>query len=226
MTVENEKATKRLIRETATRLFREKSFEAVTLADICQASGVNKHTFYYYFKSKDELLQYYYSFPWNLSAAEVTNILTSDNYVDQLWIIIKKFTDYIQKAGVAIMRQILIKNLTEDVGTFHMKSEICEIFKLMISILQKGQQAGQFRNQTDARVLIILLQQVLFSVGLTWTVFKGDFDFSVRAHFLIEHLLDVDERYRSTTEEDFRKFTEIFEKSMGMTDENAEKPSV
>ena len=225
MADESEKVTKRLIRETATRLFREKSFETVTLADICQASGVNKHTFYYYFKSKDELLEYYYSFPWNLSAAEVTNILTSENCVDQLWLIFKKFTDYIQATGVAIMRQIIIKNLTEDVGTFRTSQEMREICRLEVSIIRKGQQADQFGNHTDPKVLVIMIHQILSAVVLKWTIFGGNFDFSLQARFLIESLLQVETSYRTTREEDIQELTEAFEKGWGQKGGNQDKKS-
>jgi AcrR family transcriptional regulator len=40
----------------ATRLFEERGFEAVTVADITEAAGVAKGTFYLYFDSKEALL--------------------------------------------------------------------------------------------------------------------------------------------------------------------------
>ncbi len=223
MSDRNDNATKRLIRETATRLFREKTFEAVTLGDICQACGINKHTFYYYFKSKDELLESYYSLPWNLSAAEVTDILTSDNYVDQLWLIIQKFTDHIQTTGVPIVRQIFIKNLSEDMGTFRIGHEMRELCRLEISIIKKGQQAGQFRNHADPKVLVILLQQILYSLGLLWAIFQGEFEFGARARFLLENLLDVDIPYRTTLEESVDQFTDLFTGASGTKGGNENK---
>ncbi len=210
MTAENENATKRLIRETATRLFREKSFEEVTLREICKASGINKHTFYYYFKSKDELLKYYYRFPWQLSAAEASDILTSDNYVDQLWLIVQKFTDYIQQAGVPIVRQIFIKNLTNDVGTFRVSHEMREMCRLEMTIIRKGQQSGQFRNHADPKVLVVLLEQMLYSLSLIWTVFQGEFSFHTYARFLMDNLLDVDTPFRFAPDENIDDFTDLF----------------
>ncbi|NLG92305.1 MAG: TetR/AcrR family transcriptional regulator [Clostridiales bacterium] len=206
----NENDTKRLIRETATRLFREKSFEAVTLNDICKASGINKHTFYYYYKSKDELLKEFYCFPWQLTPAEVTAILTSDNYVEQMFLIIEKYTDFVKKTGVHIIRQIFIKNLTQDVGTFRVSNDILEIAKLEMSIIKKGQQHGQFHNTSDPKVLVVLLHQVLHSVSLMWAVFHGEFDISRSARYLLEGLLDVDASYRITDEQDLDKFTNLF----------------
>lgn len=210
MHTESGNDTKRLIRETATRLFREKSFDAVTLGDICRASGINKHTFYYYYRSKDELLKDFYSYPCKLTAAEATAILTSDNYVDQIWLMVEKYTEYVKTTGVHITRQILIKNLTQDVGTFRMSSDMKEIWELEISIVEKGQKCGQFRNTSTPRVLVILLHQILHSVGLLWAVFSGSFDIQEASRFFLENLLDVDTAYRKTDEKDLEMLADSF----------------
>lgn len=203
MAARGENATKARIRETATRLFREKSFEVVTLNEICKASGVNKHTFYYYFKSKDELLERYYDLPWHLSASEVTNILNADSYVDQLWLIMQKFVDYTKRMGIQILRQVLIKNLNQDVGTFRPDNAMKEMCKLQCSIIEKGQKVGQFRNRSCPLSLVLLLQQVSHSSALIWTVLGGDFDYAKQVRLLFETLLDVDEAYRVS--QDYQK---------------------
>lgn len=209
MTERRENATKRRIRETATRLFRERSFDAVTLSDICEASGVNKHTFYYYFKSKDELLEQYYDLPWTLSATEVTDILTSEDYVAQLWRIMRKFVDFVEHSGVTIMRQILVKNLNENVGTFHPHQDMKEMCRLQASIIEKGQRAGQFQNTADPLSLVMLLQQIVHSTGLVWVVERGSFDFGERIRFLFEVLLNVAAAFREMTEYETCFFSEL-----------------
>ena len=60
------KDTKTRIKEIGLKLFQERGFENVTINEICEQSGVNKHTFYYYFKSKDELLKDYYELPYDI----------------------------------------------------------------------------------------------------------------------------------------------------------------
>ncbi|HVZ01714.1 MAG TPA: TetR family transcriptional regulator [Dongiaceae bacterium] len=47
---------RRRILEAAGRLFREKGFEAVTVAEVMQAAGLTHGGFYGHFKSKDELI--------------------------------------------------------------------------------------------------------------------------------------------------------------------------
>jgi TetR/AcrR family transcriptional repressor of nem operon len=47
---------KRTILEAAGRLFRERGFEAVTVADVMKSAGLTHGGFYGYFKSKDDLV--------------------------------------------------------------------------------------------------------------------------------------------------------------------------
>ncbi|ACZ00413.1 MULTISPECIES: TetR/AcrR family transcriptional regulator [Thermomonospora] len=52
--------TRALIVETALRLFRERGYEATTMRAIAKEAGVSVGNAYYYFGSKEELLQTYY----------------------------------------------------------------------------------------------------------------------------------------------------------------------
>src|SRR5215211_1568681 len=47
---------RRKILEAAGRLFRERGFEAVTVAEVMQAAGLTHGGFYRHFKSKDDLI--------------------------------------------------------------------------------------------------------------------------------------------------------------------------
>ncbi|MGY4299816.1 AcrR family transcriptional regulator [Bradyrhizobium sp. i1.4.4] len=48
--------TRQRIAETGLRLFIENGYEATTLDAITEASGISRRTFFYYFKSKEEIL--------------------------------------------------------------------------------------------------------------------------------------------------------------------------
>lgn len=52
--------TRMLIVETALRLFRERGYEATTMRGIAKEAGVSVGNAYYYFGSKEELIQAYY----------------------------------------------------------------------------------------------------------------------------------------------------------------------
>ena len=53
--------TKRLIVDTAVRLFREQGYDKTTMRAIAQAAGLSVGNAYYYFPSKDHLVQEFYA---------------------------------------------------------------------------------------------------------------------------------------------------------------------
>ena len=53
---EQVEANRTRILEAASRLFRERGFESVTVAEVMQAAGLTHGGFYGYFKSKDDLI--------------------------------------------------------------------------------------------------------------------------------------------------------------------------
>lgn len=172
-----ENDTKKKIKRIAVGLFQENGFENVTINEICEKSGINKHTFYYYFKSKDELLKDYYEFPYEMDTEYFVEILNAPNYVEQLWISYKPFLDYIKASGKEIARQLFIKNVMHDVGTFrggHKKQHAH--LRLQKDIIEKGQAAGEMRNMTDPENLCVIVQQMFMSTVFLWCMTRGEFD--------------------------------------------------
>lgn len=195
--MEYENSTKKNIREVALKLFNERTFEDVTLKEICEASGVNKHTFYYYFKSKDDLLKQYYKIPCKLTSYDLATIMTADSYVEQLWLLYKNFIDFIDDSGISIVKQLIIKNLTDNhIGTFTMNDDFKQLMKIQYDIVKKGQDNDQFLNKSDPEVLVLLLRQVIHSTIATWSFKNGKFNFKDATRFFFETILDVAPSYR------------------------------
>ena len=201
MNRENE--TKKRIRQIALELFNEKSFEKVTLNEICEKSGVNKHTFYYYFKSKDDLLNHYYEIPSEIKTQDLSSILTADSYVEQFWLLAKNMVDFTEKSGVTIVRQIFIKNLTENIGTFDVAEKRRELMRVQIATIEKGQAAGQFLNKAEPRFLAIVFHQIAISTAFMWSVQEGSFPFSDVLRYMYEMTFDVAPEYRKMADFQF-----------------------
>ena len=138
--------TKTRIKEIGLNLFQERGFENVTINEICEQSGVNKHTFYYYFKSKDELLKDFYELPYDIGTEYFVQILNAENYVEQLLLSYNPFLEHISESGTEIARQLFIKNLNCDVGTFRINEKRGAMMQMQCDIIGKGQKAGEIRN--------------------------------------------------------------------------------
>lgn len=192
-----ENDTKKKIKRIAIELFQENGFEDVTINQICEKSSVNKHTFYYYFKSKDDLLKDYYEFPYDMGTEYFVEMLNAPNYVEQLWLSYKPFLDYIKVSGKEIARQMFIKNVTHDVGTFrggHAKQHAH--LAMQKGIIEKGQAAGEMRNLTDPENLCVIVQQMFMSTVFLWCMTRGDFDIFRFLRGDIEMIVDAQPEFR------------------------------
>lgn len=194
--MKRENETKKRIRQTALQLFNEKSFEQVTLSEICEKSGVNKHTFYYYFKSKDELLNHYYEIPSDISSGDLSTLLTADSFAEQYWLLAKNMVDFIEKSGVEIFRQIIIKNITQNIGTFNVSEQRNEILKAQIITIEKGQAAGQFLNPAQPRFLALLFHEIAISTAFMWAAQDGAFSYRDTLRYMYENAFLVAPEYR------------------------------
>ncbi|MBC5649044.1 TetR/AcrR family transcriptional regulator [Christensenella tenuis] len=185
------KDTKTKIKEIGLKLFQERGFENVTINEICEQSGVNKHTFYYYFKSKDELLKDYYELPYDIGTEYFVQILNAENYVEQLWLSYKPFLDRISESGTEISRQLFIKNINQDVGTFRGGKRRNEHMEMQASIIAKGQAAGEIRNSSDPKTLCMMIHQTFVSTLFMWCMHNGAFDLPLYIRSGVEAMLDV-----------------------------------
>nr|WP_312577879.1 TetR/AcrR family transcriptional regulator [Sedimentibacter sp.] len=206
MKYENE--TKKRIRKTALEFFNKRSFDKVTINEICKACNINKHTFYYYFKSKDELLNNYYEIPSNIKTSDINELINTESYVEQLWLTNKNFIDFIENSGEHVIKQIIIKNLTDDIGTFKFSDKKKELFKLQESIIKKGQDNLQIMNKTEPRILVITYWQLMHYIVIIWSSKKGNFYFSDAARYVFERLFDVAPKYVKIKS---NYFSDIFE---------------
>ncbi len=199
------KDTKTRIKKIGLRLFQERGFENITINEICAESGINKHTFYYYFKSKDELLKDFYEFPHDISTEYFVQILNAENFMEQLWLSYNPFLEYVTKSGTEIARQLFIKNLNCDVGTFRMGHKHVAMLELQTDIITKGQKAGEIRNGSDPRMLCALIQQTCMSTAFAWVMTDGGFDFKTIVRAEMEVLLDTKPELRRAEKIDLRE---------------------
>ncbi len=188
--------TKRLILARAMELIKDKGFDQVTLNDICAASEVSKHTFYYYFQSKEDLLLDFFVLPKEVTASRLTSILSADHHIDKFWNLTEPIVEFFENMGPEIARRIVIVNMTRDIGTFDNSKRHQELHKAEETLLEKAYESGEIRNGSRAAELrtIVFLQ----AMGLVakWCMSNGSFDLKASTRSAMEIALDVEPSLR------------------------------
>ncbi|CAJ1225564.1 hypothetical protein LZY01_20650 [Levilactobacillus zymae] len=185
--------TRKLILHTAYELFKEKSYEDVSVTDICNACRLTKPAFYYHFSSKSDLLLHYYD-----NAVDQISLQTkekSSNYWQQL---VSCFVQLIEAGtglGVDITSQLFIANLTENKGSFDFNQRFSEI---CIELITKAQKVGQIRNQKSPADLFVAASVMFTGYAVFWAVKNADFDRVKNVVASLEVVFDVPEDLRTS----------------------------
>lgn len=180
------------IQKLAIGLFKEKGYTNVTIDEICKASEITKNTFYYYYKSKDQLLADFYENAGELSPEIVCLIAASENNWEKLWACLEPTFDWAIEAGPVIMSQVVITSIQKGHSIFSW-SNIAGLDDVYIEIIKKGQKNGQFRNQSDAGMIYKNIQSAILGITVEWCIENGGFDKKQAVRDCLLTLLSVEE---------------------------------
>jgi AcrR family transcriptional regulator len=181
--------TRQRIIQVAVPMFREKGFDAVTIQDICKAASINKHTFYYHFKAKSELLEDYCNFENVISPQMLASIMNAENYVEQIWIVFKRMIEFATASGPEIFKRLCMNDMAEKVVVFK-PDRIKALYSSILPLIQKGKEAGEFLTHIDNELLFMLFLQTFHGTA-NWNILNKDFDFEKMMRIVYESLLDV-----------------------------------
>ena len=150
---------RRLIVQTAVKLFSEQPFHKVRLDDVAEAAGVGKGTVYIYFKNKEEL---YYSLIYEGFAEMVdrTAAQVSEPGLDaaaKLRVIVAGMVDYgvHQPQLFEVLRTVGVPDAT---SSWDVKRKALAV--LTEKVIRDGISAGEFSESRPERIGLYLMSMV------------------------------------------------------------------
>lgn len=184
-----ENVTKLKIRETAIALFKEKGFDNVTINDICAACEISKHTFYYHFESKENLLKTLIKFPQQFSDVELTTIMLMESPYDQYCELLRTRIRHFEYCGKEIMKKILVAQLTSNYDK-KVPMDKRPMIELQIGFITKSQERNEIANKADPHTLSKAASCLLIGISQIWTTHPNDgFDLEKEFFKLLDTLM-------------------------------------
>jgi AcrR family transcriptional regulator len=162
--------TKQGLINAAIDLFIAKGYDETTIDDIAAAADVAKVTFYYYFKSKEEIVlaikengaeellgRMEKLFLEGVSASEILRALFGEvgHWTEKNWQLLKVFAA--QKFGSMVKGETCAEEV-----------KAAPIILLIERIISYGQKSGQFRKETDASEMAHFVMWALTHEQFTW----------------------------------------------------------
>jgi len=185
------KESKQRILIAALNLIKERGYDAVTLKDICNAANISKPTFYYYFKSKEDLLLQFYSIPEDNVINNITSILMEEKSIEQFWRLIEPLVDFIVESGTEITKHMLYALTNEHIRPFDISESQQDKMDIGVKILERAQLSGEIRNSSDPMLLFKISHAQFVGIISIWCAENGEFDFKNEIRLSMEACFDV-----------------------------------
>ena len=184
--------TKNKIYEAAKQLFKQHSYDSVSVDSIVKAAGVSKGTFYVHFESKDALAAALVNDYTNLADIDYKSFLATlsdrQSVFDVLILLAEEISGFIaEDIGYENMSILYKAHLTKTINTIPAMSYSREVYKLFIEVLEKGVRQGELREDISVDSLARHLISAIRGITFEWCIRYPDFDLKeqVLDHFKI-----------------------------------------
>lgn len=166
---------KNRIVSAAWQLFYEKGYNGTTVDDIIELSGTSKGSFYYYFNTKDELLntlsmildEFYEELEVNMDEA-------MNSFDKLLYMNYEAHTMMEEKISIDLLASLYSTQLVAQ-GERHLLDQNRTYYKLVTKVVDEGQKRGQIRGDvpvSDVAKYYAMCERALVS---DWCLNKGTY---------------------------------------------------
>jgi AcrR family transcriptional regulator len=169
--------TRQRIYDTAMNLFNRKGYMRVSVNDICEKAGVSKGTFYYYFKSKDQVLLEEFL---KIDKFFVTLIEKLEKKhkspVKRLVALTLASFEYIDTLSVKTFKIIWHSQIDPMLKRPGMTDPARPLYAIIDGLIREGQEQGELRSDVSTETLKQLYIRCYRGILYEWCLQNGKFD--------------------------------------------------
>ena len=169
--------TRQSIYDAAMDLFTRKGFTRVSVDEICEKVGISKGTFYYYFRSKDQVLLEEFHKIEQLQE-EWLERLSKKHRSPSL--ILVEFTGlcfaHLKGLGVKTLKVIYCKEIDPTAKKPKRDPADQPLYTIVERLIEEGQEKGEMRADIKARSMAALWVRCYRGTAYEWCLRNGRFD--------------------------------------------------
>ena len=171
------KTSKSALSEKAIELFREKGYDNVSVAMICEACNVTSGSFYHHFSTKEDLLSYYL----NAEAAQhfdltILDIIDIEDPKERLWTVLEDITQYWLMFGKQLGKQLWASIVNNKISLFFDTEEFRPVDAIVVKLMETCIAEGVVTRTNDVELLHRMLYSIVVGLSIQWATIEN-FDF-------------------------------------------------
>ena len=167
--------------QSALSLFSEKSFENVTIKDICQKAEVANSTFYYHFKTKEQLMDCLRMHAMRPRNKELFALAATHDLLERVLGTCTMCAQRAERSGWMLTAQYYKRRLSLESESEDLKALYAQERRTAQELIGYAQAEGLILNRADPEQLAKAAILLTNSVILNWCIARGSFDLLTQA---------------------------------------------
>ena len=184
--------TKQRIYDAAVKILKEQDFAHFTVSNVCKQANVSNGSFFYHFKTKDELLTYYtYDNFAEFRRRHGFNAAVKDlGYGEKLITFYCYWADYMEKMGLAFFSDFYhTKNYALDVRRWNQREPV-SIWNYPGECLTAAKAEGIIKDEVTVDHAAEVLGSLAKGVAFDWCLSEGAFNMRERIREVMKPYLE------------------------------------
>jgi len=165
-----------LILKSARALFADRSYSQVTIKEICQHAGVANSTFYYHFKTKEDLMHGLREQDDRPLRSELMDLVLTPNLLEQIIAVCMMRAARAERHGCTITAQYYRSVISNEMDCDDLEEDHRQEAETACSLIVRAQQAGLIDIGTPADALALAAIRLSRCVIIDWCASGGAFD--------------------------------------------------
>lgn len=165
---ERSRATRDRLVRAATKLWREKGFDATTVNDICNAAGVGKGTFYFYFPRKEGLLLELGLATPERVARLVTGAGEDVTTEDLLRTLVESVAGRMQRTSKELLAHTMVELYRSIASWQEARRDRDDFRSIFRRVIERGQERGEVRGDLDPEDTASAFTATIAQAMLQW----------------------------------------------------------
>lgn len=173
--MEGKKGTREKIVDAAIELFKDNPYEQITVKDICDAAGVTRNSFYYYFENKEIVFDAIGDWCSRTAKRRLPEVFSSRSTYQQVWEIYRLYLETQIDLGPEIMNHVCASRTLKGRSDYY--SYIDNSLAASITrLIRASQKDGIIRNDQDPTNLLWTSYAIVRGVNIKWCFQWGESD--------------------------------------------------
>ncbi len=169
------KGTREKIVDAAIDLFKDNPYNQVSVKDICDAAGVTRNSFYYYFENKEIVFDAIGDWCSRAAKKRLSEVFGAGSAYQQVWNIFKLYFETQIELGPEIMNHVCASRTLKGRSDYYsyIDNRLASSITRLISL---AQQEEIIRNTQDPTRLLWTAYAIIRGVNIKWCFQWGESD--------------------------------------------------